>query len=148
MLETLFVVVNLIPMPYWLLMIFLPRHPYTRRLTSGWAALALLGVIYTVLLFGSVFFSGSMGNDLVDADLLSLDGLAALMATPLGTLIAWTHLLALDLFAGVWIYQECQRTSVSQWLAGIFLFFTLMSGPFGLLLFLLWRGRQSPVHES
>lgn len=142
MFDMLFVVVNVIPMPYWLLMILLPRHAYTRRLTSGWEVFAVMGVLYTFLLAGSVLLAPSvMGEAPVVID-LSLEGLAALLGTPWGTLIAWTHLLVGDLFMGVWIYQESRRMDAPLIPAGLFLFFTLMSGPFGLLMFLVWRGTR------
>ncbi|GEM_PF-475466 len=138
MLDTLFLFVNLIPVPYWLLMIVLPRHPYTRRLTAGWAAYALLGLLYTALLGGAVVMALT-GGGLPGTLTLSLDGVADAIGTPSGVLIVWTHIVTFDLFVGVWVYQESQRLRAPRWIASVCLFFTMMSGPFGLLLFLLWR---------
>jgi len=137
-LDTLFLVVNLIPLPYWLLMIFLPRHPYTRRLASGWAAFALLGLLYVALLGWVVITGGSIDEPLPALE-LSLTGLAALLGTPIGFLVAWTHLLTFDLFVGIWMYQESLRRTAPWPIAGACLFATLMAGPLGFLLFLVWR---------
>lgn len=140
MLDTLFLMINLIPLPYWLLMVFWPRHPYTHRLASGWAAFALLGVIYVVLLgWGLIHFnSGSFAEPLPPLD-LSFTGLAALLGTPIGFLIAWTHLLTFDLFVGIWIYQDSLRRATPWPIAGFCLVATLLAGPLGFLLFLVWR---------
>ncbi len=54
-------------------------------------------------------------------------------------LAVWAHMLALDLFTGVWVYREARRLNAPGAVRIVTLFFTLMSGPFGLLLFLLWR---------
>jgi hypothetical protein len=56
-------------------------------------------------------------------------------------------MLALDLFAGAWIFRESLRLSAPAWVRIPSLAFTLLAGPFGLLLFLIWRilgGRRSP----
>ena len=52
-------------------------------------------------------------------------------------------MLALDLFTGAWIYRQSRRLDAPAWVRVPSLFFTLMSGPFGLLLFLLWRTLSS-----
>ena len=72
-------------------------------------------------------------------DVMSLGGIQTFLSTPSGTLAAWAHMLALDLFTGGWIYRQAQRLHAPAWVRVGSLFFTLMSGPFGLLLFLLWR---------
>ena len=48
-------------------------------------------------------------------------------------------MLALDLFTGAWIYRQCQRLNAPAWIRIPALLFTLMAGPFGLLIFLVWR---------
>jgi hypothetical protein len=48
-------------------------------------------------------------------------------------------MLALDLFTGAWIYRQCRRLNAPAWVRIPALLFTLMTGPFGLLLFLFWR---------
>ncbi len=149
MLNPLFLIVNLIPMPYWLLMIFLPRHPYTRRLTSGWSAYLLLGVLYTSMLVWSIVLAVVTPESMPPLN-FSLEGLTALLGTPFGILIVWTHMLMMDLFAGVWVYQESLRVEAPRLVSGICLFLVLMSGPLGLVVFLIWRsiGRPAKVRVS
>ena len=136
--ETLFGLVSLLPMPVWLSMLLFPRTDFTRRLVSAaWPFLAL-GAIYVVLLLVSLFAGGGVGS-------LGFDALRAGVATEWGFLVAWTHLLTLDLFAGVWIFRDAKYWDVSPtW----FLVGTLMAGPLGLAVY-LWvrsrRGRTDPV---
>jgi hypothetical protein len=48
-------------------------------------------------------------------------------------------MLALDLFAGAWIYRQARRLNAPAGVRLLALLFTLMTGPFGLLIFLMWR---------
>jgi hypothetical protein len=47
--------------------------------------------------------------------------------------------LAFDLFVGIWIARNADAHKISRWLQAPILFFTLMAGPIGLLLYLLLR---------
>ena len=62
-----------------------------------------------------------------------------MLGTRSGTLAAWGHMVALDLFAGAWIYRQARRLNAPTWLRASALFFTFATGPFGLLIFLVWR---------
>ena len=69
----------------------------------------------------------------------SLEGISAGLGTREGALGAWSHMLALDLFTGAWIYRQCRRLNAPAWVRIPALFFTLMTGPFGLLIYLLLK---------
>jgi len=69
--------------------------------------------------------------------------LLRLLATPEGTTIAWAHFLTFDLFVGRWVYLESRERDLSVWLMAPVLFFVLMLGPLGLLLYFAVRGRQA-----
>ncbi len=145
--DLLFLMVMIIPLPYWLLMIFLPRHPYTQRLTTGWAPFAVLGMMYAVML-GSVLATAVItGTGFLTVD-LSLRGLGSFMAEPMGTVIVWTHMVTLDLFVGLWIYQEGRRENASVFSTGLILACTLLSGPLGLLIFLIRRAAAYTVADA
>ena len=51
-------------------------------------------------------------------------------------LAGWIHYLAFDLFVGAWIVRDSQTHDLRHLLVIPCLFFTLMAGPFGLLLYL------------
>ena len=135
--ETLFRFINLYPLPLWLAMMFAPRHPYTERAARSSSIIGLAALNYLVALILGIR-SGAKENQKLP-DFRSLDGLSSGLGSREGALGAWSHMLALDLFTGAWIYRQCLRLNASAWVRIPLLFFTLMTGPLGLLLFLLWR---------
>ena len=148
--DKFFQYVNLFPIPLWLAMMFAPRAPITQRASRSSIifGLAALHYIASLGLAVSAFRKGGQGQSL---DFTSLEGIRRGLGTKEGALGAWSHMLALDLFTGAWIYRESRRIGAPAWVRIPSLAFTLLAGPFGLLLFLVWRvlgGRQSPQLPS
>ena len=144
----LFQFVNLLPMPVWLAMMFAPRAQVTQKASRSSIVFGLMALGYVLsLLLSVVMGRGKAGRAISPADFTSLDGILKGLGTPEGALAAWSHMLALDLFAGAWIYRESMRLDAPGWVRVPSLFFTLMTGPFGLLMFLVWRvlGARQPV---
>ena len=135
--EALFRYVNLFPMPIWLAMMFAPGQRFTERVARSSSLFSLAAVNYLFALLIGV--RSSSGEDQGLPDFTSLDGISRSLGTREGALGAWSHMLALDLFTGAWIYRQCRRLDAPSWVRIPALFFTLMTGPFGLLVFLLWR---------
>lgn len=136
-LEQLFSLSNLTVMPFWLLMIVLPRWRWTERIMRSPLVALLPALLYTALVlprFGAIF-----------AAVLSpsLAGVAGLLGTPEGATIAWAHFLAFDLLAGRWAYLDSRERGISSLLMAPILFFMLMLGPVGFLLYLAVRGFYS-----
>jgi hypothetical protein len=65
--------------------------------------------------------------------------IAAILGTPEGAAIAWTHFLALDLFLGRWEYLDSQERRISPLVMTPVLWVTFLAGPLGLLLYLPLR---------
>ncbi len=130
--ETLYMVINLSVMPAWLLMALAPRAAVTQAVVhSGLYPLAL-GVFYIVTLSMNMFFGmGAEGGSFNSAA-----GVSQLFSHPLGILVGWSHYLVFDLFVGSWEARDAQRRGVPHWMVVPSLFFTLMFGPVGLLLYL------------
>lgn len=118
-------------LPWWLSMLLFPRTPSTRTLvTSPWPFI-VLGGAYTVLLLATVVAEGPPAS-------LDAEALALAMGRPLGFLTAWAHMIALDLFAGVWMFRDARfygRLPRAE------LVLTWVAGPLGVGLY-LWRRRQ------
>ncbi|MCZ8170432.1 MAG: DUF4281 domain-containing protein, partial [Brevundimonas sp.] len=53
------------------------------------------------------------------------------------------HYLAFDLFVGLWIARDADAKGFGRVIQLPFLFFTLMAGPVGLLLWLIVRERKA-----
>ena len=130
--DTLFGLVSLLPMPIWGAMLLFPRSDFTRRLVSAAWPFIALGAIYLAVLVVALVAGGGVGS-------LDLDALRGAAGGAWGFLAFWTHLLVLDLFAGVWIFRDAKYWGITPtW----FLVGTLFAGPLGLGAYLWWRGRK------
>jgi hypothetical protein len=133
----IFSIVNLLPLPIWALWILAPRSRPARAVAESlwpWQILAVLYLIFLVIALGG----GGAGDGAAAApDFGSLAGVMALFDSEWGTLAGWTHYLCFDLFVARWIMNDAPNGGYR--LAPV-LFFTLMAGPVGLLLYSLARG--------
>src|SRR5215813_2739048 len=131
--ETLFKLSSLGVLPFWALMIFLPRWAATKRLMSSPLVCAAPAALYAALViprFVEVWPAVSSPE---------LSGVAALLGSPVGATVSWLHFLAFDLFVGRWIYLDGRERGVPVWVMAPVLFLTLMLGPCGFLLYLIVR---------
>jgi hypothetical protein len=126
-----FLAVNLPALPLWLAMILVPRSRLTRRLmAAGSPLLTAYGVAYMGLLVRALTQSAWPRN------LLDGDGWRALVASPQGFVLGWTHFVAFDLFVGRWIWKTALEEGRGCRVA---LSFACLAGPLGLLIFSLQR---------
>lgn len=128
--ETIFGLLNLATLPWWLSMLLFPRTTATVRLvTSPWPFIGLAGAYVALLV--TALATGPAGFGLDAATL------AASLGRGPGFLVAWAHMLALDLFAGTWIFRDARfygRLPRAE------LLLTWWAGPLGLGIY-LWRRR-------
>jgi hypothetical protein len=131
--DTVFSVSSFLVMPFWFLMIFLPTWKWTKRIiASPWIS-AGAALLYAVLVLPGVLqILPAVMNP-------NLGGIQSLLGTPSGATITWVHFLAFDLFVGRWVYLDSRERKVSFWFVSPILFFVLMLGPLGFLLYLLTR---------
>lgn len=140
MYETIFSLSNVLVMPFWFLMIFLPFWRWTERIMGSLWTVVPAALAYVLLVLpGIPTFLGDLANP-------SLPVIAALLGSPQGATIGWIHFLAFDLFVGRWAYLDSRERGIHPLLVSPTLFFTLMFGPLGLVLYLIVRasglGRQ------
>lgn len=141
--ETIFIIANNGVIPFWLLLVFAPRWKWTQILVHTFALPLLLAVLYLYLAITS--FGGGEGN------FFSLAGVMALFEDPNAVLAGWIHYLVFDLFVGAWIARDAQRLQIGHFIVVPCLFFTLMLGPAGLLMYYLFRAslrRRFSLDES
>jgi hypothetical protein len=148
--ETIFSIANAWPLLFWVLLAFGPRSPLTAKiiLFGGIFPLALsYAVLLPLIMTGAIdpvkpAGAGSM-------DFTQLSGIMALFASKGGATIGWIHYLAFDLLAGLWVGRNADRHGIARWLQVPVLFFVLMTGPIGLVLYLLLRlTRKAPAVDA
>jgi Domain of unknown function (DUF4281) len=140
MMDTLFNIANLTVLPFWIIMIALPRWPWAVRvirspLIALPPALIYAAIVLPLIAQGGLDFS-SFG---------SLAGVMGLLASPQGAAAGWAHFLAFDLFVGRWVYLDALEPRIHPALLALPLFFVFMLGPIGFLLYLAarWLARRS-----
>lgn len=143
--DLIFQIVNWGVIPFWVLLAVLPHWSLTQFLVHSVAIPLLLGVAYAWFL--------TTGLGVEGASFMSLEGVMLFFAAPSAVLAGWIHYLVFDLFIGAWQVRDAKRRGISHWFVIPCLFFTLMAGPIGLLLYLvlrfaLSRGGWSLIEEA
>lgn len=152
--QLLFSLTNAIALFGWLVLLALPRGPLLRAVPI-YLGVGLLCLAYAILVV--MMASGAVDPQALvperPADLLdyTIDGLRWLFMSDGGMVIGWTHYLALDLLAGVWVAGEADARGVKRIWQVPMLLLTFLSGPIGVLVWLLvrpWRGLEPPVETG
>jgi len=140
--ETIFSLSNLLVLPFWALMIFLPHWRWTKRLIASPLIAVPTALIYAALVLPQI---GSLLGALANPD---VNTIAQLLGTPEGTTIGWAHFLTFDLLVGRWAYLDSRQKNISAWLVSPALFMVLMLGPLGFLLYLVVRAAHSRLETK
>jgi hypothetical protein len=77
-----------------------------------------------------------------------INDLATFLGRPEIALVAWIHMLALDLFVGRWIFRDGHERGIGAWPMAAVLLLTLLLGPLGLLVYLLLRTQFRLEHVN
>lgn len=130
----------------WLALAFAPRGPKTLALIL-YLGVFLLCFAYALLL--ALLMSGVVdGGGMKDAGFTSLAGVMTLFAAPGGALLGWLHYLAFDLFTGMWIARDADQKGFGRAAQLPILLLTLLTGPLGLLIWLIVRDRRARTQTN
>ena len=130
---TLFQASFLLTGPFWLLMIVAPHWQWTKRIIQSPLVILPAALLYSVLILPMLTTTfPSLLNP-------SLANVAALLGSDSGATVGWVHYLAFDLFVGRWAYLESRKYHMNVWIMASVLFFILILGPFGFVLYLVVR---------
>lgn len=129
--DQLFSIANAWILPAWLLLAAAPRWKFTPYIV------VIAGVLPLALCYSILLFSG-MGDMSMDT-FATLDNISAAFSTKQALLTGWIHYLAFDLFVGFIITYDALRNGIPAVARIPILFFVLMAGPFGWLLYAILR---------
>ncbi|MEV6304003.1 ABA4-like family protein [Actinoplanes sp. NPDC051861] len=139
MTETLFDLTFLLAVPFWALMILLPRWSWTHRIVSSPLIVLPIVAIYAVLVFSD------FGTVISAVASPTLSGIRELLGSADGAAAGWAHMIAFDLFVGRWSYLDSRERGVPALVMAPILLLTIMLGPLGLAAYLAVRPRwQKP----
>jgi hypothetical protein len=140
MLSQLFDGANLFVLPFWTLMVFLPKWDITRKVISSPLPFITLAGLYVYLLVVAVNpeSAAALANP-------KLADIARFFADEGAAAVGWVHFLVMDLFVGRYIYLEGQRTGVFT-VHSIVL--CLFFGPIGLLSHLVTAAIASQLGKN
>jgi hypothetical protein len=119
--------------PAWLGLMLAPRWRPTVWISRTAAVSLLLSAVYLVL----VLLNHGMNDP--EAGVWTMRGLTTLFSSPRVVLIGWVHYLAFDLFVGTWVATDAARERLPRLAVLPCLFFVLLMGPIGLLMYFALR---------
>ena len=124
-----FSLANLVTIPMWVLMIFLPKWKVTRFLIDYKLIPIILSIVYAIYIVLSILNGGMM-------DFGSLASVMSLFTKENAVLAGWVHYLCFDMLVGMWMVNQNKNLGLHQLLLAPCLFLTFMFGPVGFLLFM------------
>lgn len=133
---------NLLPLPFWVLMILFPNRRLTRRLLASPLVAAPPAAVYAALL------APRLGMVAPAIRTPTLFGVSSLLATPDGATLAWLHMMMADLFVGRWIYLDARERGLDPRLTSPLLAVAMVFSPVGLLLHLAFRSPLRGADEQ
>ncbi len=138
----LFNIANLFVLPFWLVMIFLPKWKITQGVMKSYIPFIPLTGLYLYLFINSITPE--------NAEALSnpqLADIARFLADETAAATAWIHFLVMDLFVGRYIYLAGVKTGIWTFHS---LALCLFAGPLGLLshIFTYWIYQRFLSSES
>ena len=121
----LFDIANIFVLPFWVLMIFLPKWKLTRQIMESYLPFVVLAGAYLYLFVNSITpeNAAALSNP-------QLADIARFLGDETAAATGWIHFLVMDLFVGRWIYLEGQKTGIWTFHS---LSLCLFAGPLGLL---------------
>ncbi|NBC20460.1 MAG: DUF4281 domain-containing protein [Alphaproteobacteria bacterium] len=131
----IYIGINALVLPAWILLVFLPGAGLTRRLVHSGLYPIVFGLIYIVFISRALVF----GETVEGTGFGSLEAVMKAFDTPAGLLTGWTHYLVFDLFVGAWIGRDALARNVSHFVRVPGQVGSFILGPVGLLVYLAGR---------
>jgi hypothetical protein len=127
-----FYAVSYLAIPFWTLMILFPKWPVTAR---------VMGSVYLVLPF-ALSYAILVLFHLTDIKSFvppNHEHVIDLLKHRYSDMLAWMHFVALDLFAGRWIYFDSRRQNFNVLVMAPILTLCFLLPPLGISLYLIYR---------
>ena len=127
-----FSMASVITLLMWILMITAPNWKVTQFLMQKRVVPIGLSVVYSLYVIQELFSSGMM-------DFGTLSSVMKIFTKESAVLAGWLHYLAFDLLIGIWMLEQNKNIQISSLVIIPCLLGTFMFGPFGFLLFTIFK---------
>ena len=116
--------------PFWMLMLLQPHSERTKKWMDGpWFVLGPLIAYLIVLAMNLGALSDMMGDGTLSG---VVSGLADVLGTDDGAVLAWTHFVIGDIIVTRWIWKRSVETEINKTAAQVAILFGVMLMPLGL----------------
>jgi hypothetical protein len=136
----LFNLANLFVLPFWSLMILLPKWNISKKILESYVPFIPLVGLYIYFLSGTITTESAQA--LANPQLADI---ARFFSEQTAAATGWVHFLVMDLFVGRWIYWQGQQKNI--WTIHS-LILCLFAGPIGLLSHILTAWISSQFFSS
>ena len=130
--------------PFWFAMLLQPHAIKTAQMMDKqWFFFGPIIIWFAVMILnpsGLVDFANSASHPEG-----FMAGLAAGMASKAGVTAMWAHMVAGDIFATRWIWQDSLKRQNNIWLTRSSVFFGVMLMPIGILIHLIFRNKVPAI---
>ena len=135
--EMLYLWVNIMVLPFWLLIIFFPQSSLCKYLATSIFPIFLLSGAYIFILYKSYLGSFDFINNF--SLYLGISYISELFRNDYYLLMFWTHFVSINLFVGGWILKDAQKLFINKILLAFPLIIIYLIGPVGIFIYWIIR---------
>lgn len=145
-LNIFFNIVNIIPLPVWILMVVAPKWNITHIIVRSHITSIVLSIIFIIL--NIVHFTNE-ADEFEISGFFSLNVIAYVFSKKSIVLIGWVHYLAFDLLIASWIFLDNlnSKSSIPHILMILCFILTYTFGPSGFLLYVTLKKLKTIKYE-
>ena len=130
--STIFNLTNTLALISWIILMVFQRKEWVGRVLFG------IVIIFFAIIYSWIIWATISPGDFESFN--SLEGVMNLFTNKTAVLAGWVHYLAFDLLAGLYIAKKGKELDINPLILVPCMLFTFMTGPFGLLLFVIVKG--------
>lgn len=131
--ENIYLWTNFSVLPFWLMLIFIPKSKLTQFFVNSIIIPLLLAGAACYVIYKSILLEVPL-LDFFDL-YFGLDNIYTIFSTESFLLVFWLHFVALNIFLGSWMARDGVKYNVSRGIMLIPLILTYFTGPIGLVVY-------------
>ncbi len=131
--ENIYLWTNFSVLPFWLMLIFIPKSKLTQFFVNSIIIPLLLAGAACYVIYKSILLEVPL-LDFFDL-YFGLDNIYTIFSTESFLLVFWLHFVTLNIFLGSWMARDGVKYNVSRGIMLIPLILTYFTGPIGLVVY-------------